>query len=510
MNNRIIYLFAISLSLLGAGCRDTAVKTLTDVTEEGWLRDYEVTEGKPAIIAGIVLNRQVYPTIREVTLEVPFFDGYGQKYVSPLDSMGRFRFDFLPVTVREVSLKPVTDAIVIGPGDSVFVTADFKKSGGVWFTGDREETNRNIQRFMFTTYLGRYKSAQYNTTPEEHKQNCDDYLAESIKRYREFCGRNQTTEEFRKWAEATMLADYASAILQINNNMVLFRGNQNYPEGYFSFLSDLDKRLTKSIINARYYEFASEYFNHYLGINLNNDKTFRSLRGVEADSMFIDRVTRLTSNDLISQMVLSRYLVHRLSSNNHEHVDRQPAMISSLITEPFLLKDLQERYNFVVEYRRNPSVLSDAMLGIADHGSVWYREGQKDGVRYDLVKSIIEENPDNVIHISFWAEWCPPCIPDLMNARPVINKYREEPVRFVFICMSDSTTGSAWVRRLNVGGIHYYLHGDEFLHFQTRFGFTSIPHYVLINREGVIVNFGSFLRPGFQSTQELINKLINQ
>lgn len=80
-------------------------------------------------------------------------------------------------------------------------------------------------------------------------------------------------------------------------------------------------------------------------------------------------------------------------------------MISSLITEPFLLKDLQERYNFVVEYRRNPSVLSDAMLGITDRGSSRYREGQKDGV---------------------------------------------------------------------------------------------------------IVNFGSFLRPGFQSTQELINKLINQ
>lgn len=38
----------------------------------------------------------------------------------------------------------------------------------------------------------------------------------------------------------------------------------------------------------------------------------------------------------------------------------------------------------------------------------------------------------------------------------------------------------------------------------------SFPYYLLVNREGVIADFGSHLRPGLELTQKKIDRLLKE
>ncbi|UVO99492.1 hypothetical protein NXV86_05695 [Bacteroides sp. BFG-257] len=67
---------------------------------------------KEVIISGRVLNREVYPKEKEVTLVIPYLSEMETVYTSPIADDGTFSFRFSPYApVREVVLKKQIDTV---------------------------------------------------------------------------------------------------------------------------------------------------------------------------------------------------------------------------------------------------------------------------------------------------------------------------------------------------------------------------------------------------------------
>jgi peroxiredoxin len=93
-----------------------------------------------------------------------------------------------------------------------------------------------------------------------------------------------------------------------------------------------------------------------------------------------------------------------------------------------------------------------------------------------------------VVLIDFWASWCPPCRRDIPHLIEVYNQYKGKG--FEIVGISLDRTGEAWqngIKTLHItwpqlSDLNYWKNAGAAL-----YGVNSIPHTVLIDKDGVII-----------------------
>ena len=108
---------------------------------------------KPAIITGHISNRDFYPDEKEVLLTIPTLSNVPITITSPIWSDGSFSFEFFPYAMRQVSLSPYMEELIIGPGDSIHVEIDFKDLMHVSCSGNGADNNEKLTVFHNKYYL---------------------------------------------------------------------------------------------------------------------------------------------------------------------------------------------------------------------------------------------------------------------------------------------------------------------------------------------------------------------
>ena len=67
------------------------------------------------------------------------------------------------------------------------------------------------------------------------------------------------------------------------------------------------------------------------------------------------------------------------------------------------------------------------------------------------------------------------------------------------------------INKYDLTGIHHFLSDKEWQDIVKRFNMKStIPYYLLFDKNGVMVDFGLHLRPSFPETKVAIEKLLEQ
>lgn len=111
-----------------------------------------------------------------------------------------------------------------------------------------------------------------------------------------------------------------------------------------------------------------------------------------------------------------------------------------------------------------------------------------------------------VVLIDFWASWCQPCRRENPKVIAMYKKYKAKG--FEIFSVSLDQDPAAWKAAIAKDGLIWPNHVSDLLGWQTPltqiYGFQSIPHTVLVNREGNIVAVG--LR-GADLEQKLIETL---
>ena len=107
-----------------------------------------------------------------------------------------------------------------------------------------------------------------------------------------------------------------------------------------------------------------------------------------------------------------------------------------------------------------------------------------------------EDLQGKVVLLDFWATWCAPCRTALPALRRLSKKMKKDP--FVLISLSSEDEGviRAFVKANGMNWPHYRDERGHF--FQELFQARTLPTYVLIDHEGIIV----FRSTGWSSSRE--------
>lgn len=111
-----------------------------------------------------------------------------------------------------------------------------------------------------------------------------------------------------------------------------------------------------------------------------------------------------------------------------------------------------------------------------------------------------------VVLVDFWASWCAPCRRENPNVVRLYKTYNNQGFEVFSVSLDEDAT--AWKAAIEKDGLIWSNHVSDLKGWQTPltqvYGFQSIPHTVLLNREGKIVAVG--LR-GTELEQKLIELL---
>lgn len=96
--------------------------------------------------------------------------------------------------------------------------------------------------------------------------------------------------------------------------------------------------------------------------------------------------------------------------------------------------------------------------------------------------------PGNYTLIDFWASWCPYCIKELPELKDLHEKWKDHGVDIIGVAVRDlpEDTGNAVAKHAIPWKVMYNTQKTPY----DIYGFSGIPHHILIGPDGVIISRG--------------------
>jgi thiol-disulfide isomerase/thioredoxin len=105
----------------------------------------------------------------------------------------------------------------------------------------------------------------------------------------------------------------------------------------------------------------------------------------------------------------------------------------------------------------------------------------------DLFDTIMKKYKGKMVFIDFWATWCGPCRSGMEQMKPLKEEMKDKDLVFVYITNPSSPQRTWELLIPDIHGEHYYLTQDEWNIMAARFKVSGIPHYVLVDKKGKVV-----------------------
>ena len=109
----------------------------------------------------------------------------------------------------------------------------------------------------------------------------------------------------------------------------------------------------------------------------------------------------------------------------------------------------------------------------------------------------------NIVYIDIWNTYCKPCIVEIPKFEKLKNRFSKGKIKFVSICVnSPKENWKKMIEKKNLTGIQLFSKESNGEFFE-KFMFNSAPRYILIDKEGKIVESHA----GKPSDQKLIEEI---
>jgi thiol-disulfide isomerase/thioredoxin len=95
------------------------------------------------------------------------------------------------------------------------------------------------------------------------------------------------------------------------------------------------------------------------------------------------------------------------------------------------------------------------------------------------------------VYIDFWATWCAPCKKEFPHLKKLEEKYHDSNITFVGVSLDKESKKEAWramVEEEELLGIQLFADNSFDSAFADAYQVSAIPRFVLIDKEGKIVN----------------------
>ena len=452
---------------------------------------------KAAVITGHIANRDVYPNTTEISITVPFYDRVDTRQTSLIYD-DEFGFSILPYSPRTVSMAPFADHIVVCPGDSIHIELDFADLGNVSFSGTGADNNVKMNDFHLKYYLSHYWPSQnkYNDA-ESFKDGLTEQLESHLSRLEAFIHEKHPSKELEALCRKEIEADYYSNLIQ---GLLFFKRDGENVSDLFR-VKDAAGLFSTDCMPGNLFYLSSNII-YWLLHDMDPEEASLMMADHAGLMRYLKKVTK---NRMLQQMLVTHLYSQMLEANDTESFEKNFKEFNETVTYPLLKLSTRDRYIHKKAYKQNPRTLSDAILH-ADRPREGKDASVKENMGLKLLRDVIAENEDKVIYITIAATWCPGSRYEVPFQQGLAEDYRNKPLRVVNLYLDNSSAGT----NPFATDIETYHLTDE-----QRLGLDpilhtgrGIPFYILIDKDGVIVDFGEHLRPSIPETREIIDKHI--
>ena len=109
------------------------------------------------------------------------------------------------------------------------------------------------------------------------------------------------------------------------------------------------------------------------------------------------------------------------------------------------------------------------------------------------------------VYIDLWATWCNPCKRELPYLKDLEKKF--EGAQIVFVGLSTDGDKAKWEQMVRSGAMPgVQLHIGPRSAFQKAYNIDGIPRFILLDRDGVIIN-NNMSRPSSEDTFKFLESL---
>ena len=508
---RIIRTLILASGILCYSCRQNPSTDSTDfVFSTESVEGDETYYSKPTVITGHIANREVYPNTKDVSITIPFYDRVDTKQTSGIYE-DRFAFSLVPYAPRTISMEPFVEHMMVCPGDSLHVELDFAELGAVSFSGRGADNNVKLNDFHMHYYLnadwpshGKGTTDSVGNMVKKYKDSKS--LADALKtqlehhmsRYEAFVAEKNPSPELAILCRKEIEANYYSRLLQ---GLMYYNIEHGEPLSVYFKVKDAEHLFDPDYVNSNLFELSSN-IGYWLLANEGFEAYDRLMNDYPSLVKFMSKATR---NKMLRQMLTTHFYNQLLEANDVESFEKYFNAFNETVTFPLLKLNTRDRYALKKSFQQNPKLLSDVILN-ADKS----REGQMANVKPNeglaLLRSIIAKNEDKVIYVNIGAAWCPGTVHEIPYLQELAADYQGKPLRIVNFYIDQGTDG---INSLDIETYHLTdeqrLGLDPILHLGA-----GIPFYILIDKDGVIVDFGEHLRPSIPETRDALDKHIGE
>lgn len=481
------------LLLLAAGCSRARQEKPTDFQADPQTAEY----ASPAVLTGQVLHPEVYPNTREITIILPFLDrDQPQKYVAPIGADGHFSLLLYPYTYRDCSIQTFVDRFVIGPGDSLHVELDFADLTYTHFSGPAARDND-----LLAVYMLKYGPIRW---PGENGRSEKEFLEamqmqreQYRERLEEFGKEQHPSEALLAWCRREIDIRYYT---QLIDRLHSYRyESQSLHDALQPQSSPFDQQevlalFDDSIVNSSQFLLA-ERFKSWTSPHFYKAMKKRGLSNTAAAYSQIIRDS--IPNRILAQTMITAEFYQYLVRNDVEAYEAGIEAFNAWVTAPYLRIPIEGYYLEKAAYRRDPSKVSDLIL----HPEK--QTGDRQGISaqahpfLDLLNGLIREPGHQVLHITLGASWCEPCILQKKGQNRLLEEFKGQALRVISIYMDPEEN----LRRAEAflgfpfRSEAYFLTDEQTDDLNKQILKThGIPYFLLVDKEGRIVDYGGHLR----------------
>ena len=455
-------------------------------------------------ITGNINNRDVYPKTKDIIINVSHVSGEDRvtQIKTPINDDGTFYFEIDLARPQDVTMTPYVDFLYLLPGDSLHIKIDFKDLTKAQISGGKSaEINRDFIKYFEATgystnhinYRGVGTDCEINCSWKEIMKLINDERNEYRDRRQSFLQKTNICDEVVFLTEAMIELDYYPSFVG-----TMWRYER------FQSKAAIDKEILMKELD----DVSAKYFN----ADLYSNSHFKFISAYMHAASYITQPIRETNSvewakevaktdiirDFMFTVLAGKALIHRDLDSFEKY--------SVNVNNEYLVDRLMQEYTITQTKMQNPETISAYVLG---NMKEFMNNMSFNNNNFLANKTIPNHGKVHVINIS--ASWCAPCKPVLEQLVTLMKEYVDKDVCFSFICISgDNERTRALYREKGIDDKTVHFTTDEEWQFlQSNFAPIGLPYGILVNRKGVIVDYGTHVRPS-ELFIEKINLLLEQ
>lgn len=392
---------------------------------------------------------------------------------------------------------------------SVYIDLEISKNlrNSIKYLGKTSHINNYyVEKFTHFTYRNIAVASSNYTSPTysiyEGAKKIDSLFNEEKKFFLNYEKKSDLPHWFLELEELDLYYHNAAFKLDaISSRNHLNGENTKANDSYFNFLDAVPINNPKAELSSHYFEFLMSYF-YYRNMDLYEDKQTGFERAYSIFKINFPNILSSLSGETRKHYLAYLYSWLNIQTKNAGQAVKLDSLfetVGNYINDRTLVNAVKNNRNLPNQRSENKSFLTKG-------------ERAPDFYLSDLNGKFhtIKEFQGKLIFISFWASWCSPCLKTIPQKNALIGEYANKPIEFINISFDkEKDNWEKSVKRHNMKGLNLMCNGNWEDILKTQYYIQGIPRYVLINKNGEIIDSDAPSASNENELRRLIDKNLN-